>query len=95
VVSCDSFIMHAAHLTGTPAVIVWGATHHQVYGYSEQTHFQQRRACGLAEFDDCIGPTRNQGGRLYGTPCPEGDKHCLDQLGPEALYEAVRAALLK
>ncbi len=95
VVSCDNFIMHASHLTGTPAVIVWGATHHQVYGYPEQIHLQQPRACGLGEFDDCIGPSRNQGGRLYGTPCPEGDRHCLDQLRPETIYESIRAALLK
>jgi len=94
VVSCDSFIMHAAHLVGTPAVIAWGATHHEVYGYPEQLHLQARRACGLGEYEDCIGPSRNQGGRLYGTACPEGEKHCLDQISPAAMYDAVRAALL-
>ena len=95
VVTCDNFIMHAAHVMGTPAVAVWGATHHQVYGYPEQIHLQMPRSCGLGEYEDCIGPSRNEGGRLYGTPCPEGPKHCLDQLRPETFYEAVRRALLK
>ncbi len=92
VVSCDNFIMHAAHLMQTPAVIVWGATNHEVYGYPGQIHLQAARACGFGAFEDCIGPSRNDGGRLYGTPCPEGDRHCLDQLNPDAIYESVRRA---
>jgi ADP-heptose:LPS heptosyltransferase len=95
VVSCDNFIMHAAHLMQIPAVVVWGATHHQVYGYPEQVHLQTPRGCGLSEFEDCIGPSRNEGGRLYGTPCPQGDKHCLDQLRPGTIYDSIRRALLK
>jgi ADP-heptose:LPS heptosyltransferase len=94
VVSCDNFIMHAAHLMQTPAVVVWGATHNQVYGYPEQIHLQMPRACGLGEFEDCIGPSRNEGGRLYHTPCPQADKHCLDQVRPVTIYDSIRRALL-
>jgi ADP-heptose:LPS heptosyltransferase len=93
VVTSDSFTMHAAHLVGTPAVVLWGATNHEVYGYPEQIHLQSPKACGLGPYDDCIAPVRNDGGRVYGTPCPHGDGHCLDQLEPERIADGVRLAL--
>lgn len=68
VITLDNFVMHAAHLVGTRAVVAWGATHHEVYGYPEQTHLQTSKTCDLEKYDDCIGPARNQGGLLYGTP---------------------------
>ena len=43
VVTADNFVMHAAHYAGVPAVALWGATHHKVYGYPEQTHIQMPR----------------------------------------------------
>jgi ADP-heptose:LPS heptosyltransferase len=92
-ITSDNFAMHAAHYAGVPAVALWGATHHGVYGYPEQTHIQMARACGLAEFEDCIAPARNEGGRLYGTPCPLAEKHCIDQVRPEAIVDAARALL--
>ena len=94
VVTSDNFIMHAAHLTGTPAVTVWGATHHEVYGYPEQIWLQMPKACGMGPYEDCIGPARNDGGRLYGTPCPHGEKHCVDHVRPEDILDAVQRALL-
>jgi len=32
VVTADNFLMHAAHLCGIPAVVLWGPTDHRVYG---------------------------------------------------------------
>jgi ADP-heptose:LPS heptosyltransferase len=91
VITADSFAMHAAHYAGVPAVALWGATHHAVYGYPEQLHIQLPRQCGLGEFEDCISTERNNGGRLYGTPCPLNERHCLDQVKPEAVFEAARS----
>jgi len=95
IVTLDNFIMHAAHLTRSRAVVVWGATNHEVYGYPDQTHLQMPKTCNLSSYDDCIGPTRNEGGQLYGTACPHGEKHCMNQLQPSQLYEAVRQILAK
>ncbi len=95
VVTSDNFLMHAAHFTGTPAVVVWGPTNHTVYGYPEQLHMQSRKSCGLDAMDDCIGPKRNEGGTLYDTPCPEAERHCMNQHTPEAIYQMVGQALLK
>lgn len=95
VVTCDNFLLHAAHLAWIPTVALWGATRHEVYGYPEQVHIQMPRQCGLALDHDCVAPEHSEGGRLYGTPCPLGEAHCLDQMRPETVLEAVRACLLK
>ena len=95
VITVDNFLMHACHLVGKPAVVVWGATNHRVYGYPEQIHLQMPKACGLPEFEDCIGPTRNEGGKLYGTPCPQKERHCLDQAKPQQIYQAAKKALIR
>jgi len=94
-IASDNFIMHAAHLIGTPAVVVWGPTPHEVYGYPEQIHLQASPNCDLEKGESCIVSYKNQGGKLYGTPCPLGDRHCISQIGPEALYEACRKTLLR
>lgn len=93
VISSDSFAMHAAHLTGTRTLALWGATNHLVYGYPEQKHIQYQKSCELGEYDDCIGPERNKGGSLYGTECPLKEKHCLGKARPAEVFEAARAAM--
>jgi ADP-heptose:LPS heptosyltransferase len=90
VVTSDNFIMHAAHLTGTKAVVLWGPTHHEVYGYPEQFHIQASRPCEFELYRECIGPSVNDGGRLYGTPCPYNEKHCMDSIDADDVYDAVK-----
>jgi ADP-heptose:LPS heptosyltransferase len=94
VISSDNFIMHAAHMAGRPAVVVWGPTPHEVYGYPEQIHLQASPNCNLEKGESCIVSYKNQGGKLYGTPCPLGDRHCVNQIRPEELYEACKRSLL-
>lgn len=91
-ITSDNFIMHAAHLTGTPAVVVWGPTSHEVYGYSEQIHLQATPSCDLGNEASCLASDKNKGGGLYGTPCPLRDRHCIDQIKPEEIYEAGKKA---
>ena len=93
VITLDSFALHGAHLVGTPTVALWGPTHHAVYGWPGQRHLQLPKACGLDELDECIGPKRNDKGRLYNSACPEGDRHCLDQLGVDRCLEVVHEVL--
>jgi len=94
-ITSDNFIMHAAHLTGTPAVVVWGPTAHEVYGYPDQIHLQAMPSCNIEKGESCIVSYKNWGGRLYGTPCPQGGRHCINQIKPEEIYEACRKALLR
>lgn len=85
VIASDNFIMHAAHLLKIPAVVIWGPTHHKVYGYPGQIHLQMPKSCGLKDYEDCIGPSLNKGGELYGEPCPKGDMHCMNKAVKRAL----------
>jgi ADP-heptose:LPS heptosyltransferase len=94
VITTDNFIMHAAHLAGTPAVVTWGPTQHEVYGYPEQIHLQMTHNCELEDAESCIVSRQNEGGRLYGTPCPLGDHHCMNQITPEAIYKGYKKALI-
>lgn len=90
VVTSDNFVMHAAHLVGKPAVVLWGPTDHRVYGYPEQIHLQAEKSCPPDY--TCIGP---QSGHLYDTPCPFKETHCMDSILPEAIHEAVNRQLAK
>jgi ADP-heptose:LPS heptosyltransferase len=87
VLTVDSFLMHAAHLCGARAVVLWGPTDHRVYGYAEQIHLQ---APPCPDAHACIAPGNSQ---VYATDCPKGEAHCLDGVPLEAVLDAVQAAL--
>jgi uncharacterized protein len=87
VITSDNFIMHAAHLHGVRAVVLWGPTDHRTYGYKEQVHLQAKREC---EFPNgCIGPGR---GDMYQTLCPRGSGHCLETISLEAICAAAHSS---
>lgn len=88
VVSADNFVMHAAQLCGTPAVVLWGPTDHRVYGYAGQTHLQARPQCEFPR--GCIGP---DAGGTYQTNCPYDSMHCMNSFQVDAIVEAVMAQL--
>jgi ADP-heptose:LPS heptosyltransferase len=88
VVTADNFVMHAAYLCGTPAVVLWGPTDHRVYGYAGQTHLQARPQC---EFPlGCIGP---DAGGAYQTNCPYDSMHCMNSLQVDAIVASIIAQL--
>lgn len=93
VITSDNFFMHATHLTGTPAIVLWGPTNHEVYGYPGQRHLQMAKTCDLGPYDDCIGPRRNEAGKTYGTPCPHGGDHCMNKVRPAEIFDAARKLL--
>jgi ADP-heptose:LPS heptosyltransferase len=85
VVCADNFVMHTAHLAGTPAVVTWGPTDPVVYGYQGQIHFRGSfLACPLK--DECLGPKFPQN---YGTECPRGGDRCVDAIAVEEIVRAV------
>jgi ADP-heptose:LPS heptosyltransferase len=88
VITLDNFIMHAAHLVGTPAVILWGPTDPLVYGYEGQRHLKDSQICELAE--ECIGPDC---GSNYQKPCPLGERHCMNQISLEDIYNSAMELL--
>jgi len=92
VVTCDNFVMHAAHLMGTPAVVAWGPTRHQTYGYPEQIHHQMKPQCGPVI---CFFREADSGKHIYGLPCPLGENGCASQIDPEVIRGSVMEILGK
>ena len=89
VVTLDNFIMHAAHLCGVPAVVLWGPTDHRVYGYPGQIHLQAMMDCDYP--GGClVGPTHPD---LEQTDCPNGAAPCMNTLGPETIHGAIMGLL--
>jgi ADP-heptose:LPS heptosyltransferase len=85
VVSSDNFIMHAAHLVERPAIVLWGPTKSNVYGYKEQIHIQAPlEHCQLK--DECLGP-RFPGN--YPTMCPLGPEHCMNKISLDKIFNAI------
>ncbi len=72
VITVDNFAMHAAYLAGTPAVVLWGPTDPEIYGYPGQYHLRAPLTCEQIQY--CISPkTPND----YDTPCPLEGNHCM------------------
>jgi ADP-heptose:LPS heptosyltransferase len=88
IVTSDSFVMHAAHLCGVPAVVLWGPTDNKVYGYADQVHLQAKATCEFS--GGCIAPGH---GNRYATECPQGTNHCMDKLDVETICNSVMKLL--
>lgn len=86
IVTVDNFIMHAAHLCGVPAVVLWGPTDYRVTGYAGQVHLKADLDC--EDFGSCLG-----GEGRERPECPRGDARCMNGLNPEDIYLAVQRLL--
>lgn len=93
IITSDNFIMHAAYMIGKPAIVLWGATIKEAYGYKEHLHIEATRTCELSMKEECIDVRKSRDGTLYGTHCPHGDKHCMASIDPLDIYRRVKTAL--
>lgn len=85
VVTTDNFVMHAAHLVNKPAVVMWGPTKSEVYGYYQHTHLNADLSrCDLR--DKCLGPDFPEN---YATNCPLNEEHCMNTINPDDIYKSV------
>jgi len=84
-VTSDNFIMHAARCANKPAVVLWGPTDKNVYGYDTHIHFQgESDICPLKK--TCIGARFPQN---YTTPCPRNEDHCMNGFKVDNIVESV------
>lgn len=93
VITSDNLVMHAAHMLKKPAVVLWGATLRERYGYDEHHHLIADRTCRLPFTEECIDSDKNVDGKLYGRPCPHGPDHCMARINPEEIYSMVKNIL--
>jgi ADP-heptose:LPS heptosyltransferase len=82
VVTVDNFLMHAACLTGTRTVVLWGPTDKRVYGYEGQVHIEATRHCPV---EVCLGPSVPDN---YAKPCPYEAEHCMDGIPLDSILRA-------
>jgi ADP-heptose:LPS heptosyltransferase len=88
VITIDSFAMHAAHLAGTPAVVLWGPTDPEIYGHPGQYHLRGPLQCEQPE--KCLSAETSKN---YGMPCPLGENHCLNLIPLEGIHKLVHEIL--
>ncbi len=87
-ISPDNFFMHAAHLIGMPAVILWGPTYEHLYGYPGQKHVRAEPLCN--DVEKCIGPKL----KTYPTSCPkEKVEHCMNRIDLNTVFDAAMSCL--
>lgn len=85
ILASDNFVAHAAHLAGAPAIILWGPTRHETYGYPEHIHFQAELHCAYSNC--CLG---RQYAEHYNRECPEKEMdRCLNSIPLEKIVLAV------
>jgi ADP-heptose:LPS heptosyltransferase len=85
VITVDNFAMHAAHLCNANAVVLWGPTSSDVYGYEGQQHIRSDKGhCDKA--DACLGPGLAQN---YATPCPLKTKQCMALIAAEKILSSL------
>jgi hypothetical protein len=83
VITVDNFIMHAAHLTEKPAIVIWGPTQHEVFGYSGHLHLQGKTDhCGFIQ--QCLSHESPES--LY-SPCPLHEMHCLNGISADTIIK--------
>ena len=72
-ITSDSFLMHAAHMTGTPAISLWGPSEADIFGYPD--HQRMTVPC-------THGPGKCRGGFLEKCSAPA---HCLDSMDTDEI----------
>jgi ADP-heptose:LPS heptosyltransferase len=85
-ITSDNFIMHASHYTRTPAIVLWGPTIAEVFGYPEQIHVKAKEICPF--FDPCMGRNGNREISRYHEPChlPQ-TQHCMENIPLDEIPE--------
>ncbi|MGV8119865.1 MAG: glycosyltransferase family 9 protein [Candidatus Xenobiia bacterium LiM19] len=75
VITADNFIMHAAFLAAVPAVVLWGPTSPEVYGYPGQYHIGLCPTAVRRMTVSAPGKPDN-----YPSHCPYGERQCLNRI---------------
>lgn len=90
-ITLDNFVMHAAKVTGTPTIALFGPTEVSRYGYTNHICIQADHS--YCEFSDkCLGPHVADN---YATPCPLEDRHCMNTFDEKKIVDIAMTILNK
>jgi len=86
VITVDNLLVHVARLTQTPAVVIWGPTRADKYGYKSQENI-------LGEIDHCQFKNECLGfnyAQNYKKPCPlQRNEHCMNKINLQQIFNSV------
>lgn len=84
-VTVDNYLVQAAQLVETPAVVLWGPTSPDVYGYPGQVNLTpSRNTC-----KESICRTEIDGQWQWQQRCPREELHCMNGIPPEVVVYSV------
>lgn len=91
VICPDNFIMHVAKLAEKPAIVLFGPTEPERYGYSNHICLQADKSnCEL--IDKCLGPHVSDN---YSTYCPLNENHCMNSFNENKIVDIAMTILTK
>lgn len=91
VITLDSYIMHAAKLTNTPTIALFGPTEPERYGYNGHICLQANKNQCPHE-NECLGPNVPEN---YSTMCPLQDRHCMNSFDENKIVDIAMTILNK
>lgn len=91
-ITADNFVMHAAHLTQTPAIAIWGPTYDYEFGYPQHFHFRPEQEC--EHILPCMGRKGHKEINEYHKPChlPKTE-HCLNSINVDEIIKQAELVL--
>jgi hypothetical protein len=86
VLTVDNLIKHAAKAAGKPAVVIYGPTRAENYGYNDQVNIHgQIDHCELK--NECLGFDFPQN---YRKPCPlDRKEHCINKINIQEVFNSI------
>jgi ADP-heptose:LPS heptosyltransferase len=90
VITSDSFLMHGAKCAGVPAVVLWGASSPEIFGYPEHLNIRGRRDCGCLSHQ-CY---KLDGGPEFHSACAHPQEtRCMNNISVEEILSGVDSVL--
>jgi ADP-heptose:LPS heptosyltransferase len=91
-ISADNFVMHAAHYTNTPSIVIWGPTFDEEFGYPEHRHFRPESNCEFIY--PCMGRKGHKEISEYHKHCHlPTEQHCLNSISVEKICDTAKKIL--
>jgi len=86
VITGDSFLMHGAKCAGVPAVVLWGPSSPEIFGYPDHQNVRGRRDCGCLSHQ-CY---KLDGGPEFHSACAHPQEtRCMNNIAVDEVLERV------
>ena len=91
VITLDNYVMHAAKLTQTPTIALFGPTESERYGYKKHICLTANKSQCM-HTNECLGPHVPEN---YATMCPLHERHCMNSFDENKIVDIAMTILNK